>query len=83
LYIFLRASKKLTGIITDRYYIGITEDLNKRLREHNTENSGYSKRYAPWDVETYITFRNKLIAERFEKYLKAGSGQAFLKKHLL
>jgi predicted GIY-YIG superfamily endonuclease len=64
-------------------YVGITEDLEKRLKEHNDSGSYYSKRYAPWYVETHITFRNKEIAELFEKYLKEGSGQAFMTKRLL
>mgnify|MGYP001585599331 FL=1 len=68
---------------SSKYYIGITRDLNKRLQEHNNSQSGYSKRFSPWEIETYITFKNKLLAERFEKYLKAGSGQAFLKKRLI
>ena len=63
--------------------MGMAEDLNKRLKENNNGISGYSKRYAPWEIETYISFRNRLLAEKFEKYLKAGSGQAFLKKRLL
>ena len=66
-----------------RYYIGITEDVDRRLKEHNMGDSGYSKRYAPWELETRIVFRNKSLAEQFEKYLKAGSGQAFLKRHLI
>jgi len=66
-----------------RCYIGMTQDLERRLREHNNELSGYSKRYAPWKVETYITFKNRFLAEKFEVYLKAGSGQAFLKKRLI
>jgi len=64
-------------------YIGITEDLEKRLKEHNNGASYYSKRYAPWYIETYITFRDKGLAESFEKYLKEGSGQAFMTKRLL
>ena len=68
---------------SSKYYIGITKDLNKRLREHNSSKSGYSKKYAPWQIETYITFRNKILAEKLEKYLKAGSGHAFLKKRLI
>lgn len=64
-------------------YIGITENLEKRLKQHNAELSYYSKRYTPWYVETYIVFSNKELAESFEKYLKAGSGQAFMTKRLL
>ena len=66
-----------------RSYIGITQNLQRRLEEHNLDKSGYAQRYAPWDVETYIVFSNGVLAEKFERYLKAGSGQVFLKKHLL
>ncbi len=66
-----------------RYYIGITSNLEKRLAEHNAEESTYSKRYAPWEIETYISFRNETLAFSFEQYLKAGSGVAFLKKRFL
>ena len=66
-----------------RYYIGLTEDLPRRLGEHNRAEKGYSARYAPWRIETYLTFTNKQLAADFEKYLKAGSGHAFLKKRLL
>lgn len=64
-------------------YVGTTEDLEKRLNEHNANLSNYSKRYAPWYVETYVVFRNKELAESFERYLKEGSGQAFMTKRLL
>jgi len=66
-----------------KYYIGITQDLEERLKEHNGSRCGYSKKYAPWKLETYIVFRNKSLAEKLEKYLKAGSGHAFLKKRLI
>ncbi|MBI5024453.1 MAG: GIY-YIG nuclease family protein [Candidatus Omnitrophica bacterium] len=68
----------------NQYYIGLTEDLEKRLQNHNDEeNTGYSKRYAPWEVETYVAFRNRDRAIAFEKYLKFGSGHAFLRKRLV
>ena len=66
-----------------KYYIGITQNLEQRLQEHNSGLSYYTKRYIPWDVETYIVFKNKDLAEKFERYLKKGSGQAFLTKRLL
>ena len=75
----LKSTKEL-----NRYYIGFTNNLDERLKEHNSEEcKGYSKRYAPWELETYIVFRNRLLAEKFERYLKVGSGQAFLKKRLI
>ena len=66
-----------------RYYIGLTNNLDKRLKEHNSKDSYYSRRFAPWSLEIYIAFKSQCLAVSFEKYLKAGSGQAFLKKHFL
>lgn len=66
-----------------QHYVGITENLEGRLQEHNLKKVGYTKHYAPWEIETHITFQNKERAIKFEKYLKAGSGYAFLKRHLI
>ena len=66
-----------------RLYIGCTRDIEKRLIEHNRGDGIYSKTYAPWELEAYLAFKEKQVAEEFERYLKAGSGHAFLKKHLL
>lgn len=67
----------------ERYYIGMTDNLDRRLKEHDAGDTVYSKRYAPWQLETYITFRNKRRAGELEKYLKSGSGFSFLKRRLL
>ena len=67
-----------------QHYVGITRDLNKRLKKHNWNGyHGYSKKYAPWKLETYIAFNNRFQAEKFERYLKSGSGHAFLTKRLI
>ena len=66
-----------------RYYIGITQGLSRRLKEHNNGDSKYSKKYAPWHLETFITLSSKHKAQELEKYLKSGSGFAFLKKRLI
>ncbi|MCK5357891.1 MAG: GIY-YIG nuclease family protein [Elusimicrobiales bacterium] len=78
-FVYILTSKKNS----QKIYIGKTCDLNKRLNEHNREESPYSKTFAPWTLETYIAFSNEESAINFEKYLKAGSGFAFLKKRLL
>lgn len=66
-----------------RLYIGRTQDVEKRLIEHNRGDSAYSKTYAPWELEAYVAFKNRELAEDFERYLKSGSGHAFLKKRFL
>lgn len=77
--VYILTSKKYP----DRYYIGITQNLENRIKEHNNGDSLYTKRYMPWELETYIVFKNKARAEEFEKYLKSGSGFSFLKRRLL
>lgn len=67
----------------ERVYVGITEDVKRRLEKHNNGDSTYTKRYAPWDLKTTISFRDKKRAEAFERYLKSGSGFAFLKRRLV
>jgi predicted GIY-YIG superfamily endonuclease len=64
-------------------YVGITGDLRRRMREHNSCSQTYSKRYAPWELVAYVAFSDSSKAKRFEKYLKTGSGKALLKKHFL
>jgi hypothetical protein len=39
--------------------------------------------YSSISLITYIAFTNKYKAFEFEKYLKGGSGRAFISKHFL
>lgn len=67
----------------NRVYIGKTEDLNERVKQHNRGDSAYTKKFLPWVLETYISFSNKQLVDKFEKYLKSGSGHAFLKSKFI
>lgn len=67
---------------SDRMYVGITHDLENRLKEHNTGESIHTDKYAPWKLMTYIAFDDKEKAVAFERYLKSGSGRSFSKRHL-
>ncbi|MFA5010266.1 MAG: GIY-YIG nuclease family protein [Patescibacteria group bacterium] len=63
-------------------YIGSTADLRTRLVAHNAGQSPHTSKFKPWGVICYIAFKTKVQAEKFETYLKAGSGKAFANKHL-
>ena len=62
--------------------MGFTEDLRRRLDEHNSGKSTYTARHRPWRLVTYIAFSDRAKALEFEKYLKTASGVAFANKRL-
>jgi putative endonuclease len=63
-------------------YIGCTAELKQRLERHNKGEVLATRDKLPVRLETQIVFSDKYKAFRFEKYLKSGSGRAFLKRHL-
>ena len=65
----------------DRYYIGITDDVHRRLSVHNSGGSVYTAALRPWELVAFIEFANADSAAAFERYLKTGSGRAFAKRH--
>ena len=63
-------------------YVGSTADLRTRLTEHNSGKSIHTNKFKPWKLEAYVALKRKEAADRFERYLKTGSGRAFAKRHL-
>jgi len=66
----------------DQIYIGYTQDLKKRLTNHNAGSSPHTSKYKPWELITYLGFKNETKAIEFEKFLKSGSGNVFAKRRL-
>lgn len=77
-YVYILKSLKDTSL-----YIGSTENIKNRFKEHNNGESTYSKTKKPYKLIWFCAFPNKTKALIFEKYLKHGSGHAFTKKHLI
>ena len=65
----------------NRFYSGVTSDVEARLKEHNAGEVFHTAKYKPWTIKNYIAFENREKAFAFERYLKSGSGRAFVKKH--
>lgn len=66
----------------DRHYVGATDNLPKRLSDHNAGKVSHTSKFKPWRLNTYIAFHDRDRAFAFEKYLKSHSGRAFAKKRL-
>ncbi|MEK7192964.1 MAG: GIY-YIG nuclease family protein [Patescibacteria group bacterium] len=66
----------------DGYYVGCTENLKERMARHKKGNVLATKNRLPLELNFYFAINDKYKAFEFEKYLKSGSGRAFINKHL-
>ena len=73
----------LKSVSNDFIYIGSTNNLNRRLLEHNEGQVPSTKHYAPYEIEAYVAVKTEKRARELEKYFKTGSGKAILKKRIL
>jgi predicted GIY-YIG superfamily endonuclease len=66
----------------EHFYTGLTDDLRKRVKSHNSGQVFHTTKWRPWRLKTYIAFSDRARAVQFERYLKSTSGRAFTQKHL-
>lgn len=65
-----------------RRYVGITIDIDRRLRQHDAGEVRSTSPYRPWSLIAAFSFSSNPVGIAFEKYLKSGSGRAFARQHL-
>ncbi|MDD3498020.1 MAG: GIY-YIG nuclease family protein [Candidatus Moranbacteria bacterium] len=64
-------------------YTGCTNDLKDRIERHGKGYIDSTKGRLPVKLMCYTSFSGKYKAFEFEKYLKSGSGRAFIRKHFM
>ncbi len=72
----------LKSIKDGNLYIGITNNLNRRLYEHNLAYKNSTKSRAPFKMIYFEEYPNRIEARKREKYLKSGVGREFIKAKL-
>jgi len=60
-------------------YVGLTNNLKRRLSEHNERKNKTTRAYAPFELIHSEEFETRIEAREREKYLKSGIGKDFLK----
>lgn len=65
-----------------KLYAGVTNDLQKRILEHNSGKTRTTKYGGPWKIIYCEICINKQDAFAREKYLKSGMGKRYLKNRL-
>ena len=68
---------------TGQYYTGFTRNILKRLDAHNLGEVSFTKDKLPVELVHLSLFINDQKAYDFERYLKSGSGKAFMNKRLI
>ena len=63
----------------NRYYIGMSDNLERRIKEHNSGKTKSTRFYAPWKLMFYESFTTRIEARKREKYFKSGIGREFIK----
>ena len=63
-----------------RIYVGFTENVQNRLKEHNSGKTKSTKGYRPWDLIFTTECQTRTEARKLEKYYKGGSGKEKLKQ---
>ncbi len=72
----------LRSLKDGRMYIGYTDDLRRRIKEHDEGKSPATAPRRPLELIFYEAYRNKYDALRREKYFKSTKGKTTLKSML-
>jgi len=70
----------LRSLKNNRFYIGSTDNLNKRLLEHNIGKVIFTKLYRPWEVYHFEEYLTRSQAFRREKQIKAWKSRQMIEK---
>jgi predicted GIY-YIG superfamily endonuclease len=73
----------LKSVKDGRLYVGSTDDLKRRFKEHENGLCASTRHRRPLRLEAYVAVRDESAARSLEKYFKTGSGIATLRKRIL
>ena len=72
-YTYILKSKK-----NNRYYIGSTENIERRLQEHNWSRTTSTKSGIPWEVVYTETYETRSEAIKREYQIKAKKSRKYI-----
>lgn len=72
----------LLSLKDNKFYIGFTSDLKRRLKEHNAGKNISTKSRLPLKLVYYEAHLSKTDAQRREGYFKTSKGKSTLKQML-
>ena len=73
----------LRSVRDGRLYVGSTDNLKRRLTEHESGRSASTRIRRPLSLEAYVAVKEEATVRELEAYLKTGSGMATLRRRIL
>ena len=65
-----------------RTYVGMSNNVLRRLNEHNSGKVRSTKSFLPWKIVHTESFNTRIEARVKEKYLKSAAGRRWRKNNL-
>lgn len=66
----------------ERFYVGMTQDIEQRLQSHNKAQVQSTKAFLPWELLHIEQYQTRILAREREKYLKSAAGRRWRKNNL-
>lgn len=73
----------LRSLKNKRFYIGSTNNLERRLIEHNIGKSKYTRSAKPFKLVYFEKFDTRQEAVKRELFFKTGKGREYLRSKIL
>ena len=64
----------------DKFYIGSTNNLERRLQDHNRGKSAFAKQGMPWEIKYFEEFNSRKEAYKRELEIKNRKDRNYIKK---
>ena len=70
----------IKSVLSGKYYIGCTDNINRRLNEHNSNLSKYTRNKGPWMLKYKEQYESLKEARRREKQIKSWKSRESIEK---
>ena len=74
-FVYILQSKK-----TNKYYVGVTANIDRRLKEHNSGSVKSTAPYKPWTLKKLEKYADIKSAYRREKFIKSKHSKTIIEK---
>jgi len=72
----------LYSVSIDKYYIGHTNNIERRIYEHNLGKEKFTRKRIPWKIKFFRTYDTNIEATREELRLKKCKNRKYLEEYM-